>query len=257
MREPAQPRGRRRAAGRADRGRSSSAAARAAGGFAGRAAAILRLLQGIVDAVTAEGPGPARPGAAQHRHGGRTAVAGHDDLAALARNDRRRTTGECGRRLVGAVVSRMSDGTIAGFVARNALAEDTPLAPERRSIGSPRPSSRSCQHRSAGAPARAGARRSGRVAARRTAGLRGGLGPSRPEDDDLVLRQAVRVGRVRARADERTDAGGRGRADERRPAGAREAPGSRRWPRTSSARSTWRSCSICFASRRTTSAGPS
>ena len=72
------------------------------------------------------------------------------------------------------------------------------------------------------APARARARRRRRVAARQHRRVRRRLGPGRREAADLVLRQAVRLGRVRTRAVERAHAGDRGRAGQRRPAGAHE-----------------------------------
>ena len=85
--------------------------------------------------------------------------------------------------------------------------------------------------RPAAAPARAGARRRGGVAARQHRGLRDGLEPRRAEAAHVVLGRAVRLRRVRARAVGRAHAGDRGRAGQRRSARARSAPGSARSPR--------------------------
>ena len=94
-------------------------------GFAGRTAALLKLLQGVVDAVTKKDPGRLDPVLRNIA----TAV-GHlspDMMVSLLShqtggNEGGGASADAGT-LVGAVVSRMSENTIAGFVARNALTE--------------------------------------------------------------------------------------------------------------------------------------
>ena len=80
----------------------------------------MRMLRGIVDVVSKKRAGAARTGAAQHGVGGRPAVARDADRP--ARPSRRH---EDGPPLMEAVVSRMTDSTIARFVSRNVISADT------------------------------------------------------------------------------------------------------------------------------------
>ena len=117
-------------------------------------------------------------------------------------------------RLVSAVVSRMSEGTIARFVVaqRHEQRRDGHRSP-RRGVPDAR-----ARRRSARAHAGAGARRSRGVAARPDRGVSRRLEPRRREAADVVLGRAVRVGRLRPRAVARPHAGDSGRAGQRRSA---------------------------------------
>ena len=116
-----------------------------------------------------------------------------------------------------AIVSRMTDRTIARFVSKNVIADGgTPtdrLAQAFQTlVRNPDDRHRllNLAHDDA-AESPLGQHR----------GLRGGVEPRRREAADLVLGRVVRLRRVRPRAVRRAHAGGRRRAGERRPARAR------------------------------------
>ncbi len=96
-----------------------NAANEAGGGVAAKTAAVLRMLRGILDAVGANDPERVDP----VLHNMATAVGRLSPEMILGLMDRRET--EQGPELMNEVVSRMSDGTIAQFVARNVAAEAT------------------------------------------------------------------------------------------------------------------------------------
>ena len=85
---------------------------------------LIRLLEGIVRGRQESQPRGRRSRAPQHGRRARPAVPGDDGGAALARPTTRRAT-RAG--VVDAVVNRMTEQTIASFVARNAIAEGSSL----------------------------------------------------------------------------------------------------------------------------------
>lgn len=91
------------------------------GGLNLKTAALLRMLKGIVEAVSKQAPERLDP----MLHTMATAVGqlSPDTLMGLLT-----TAGDAeeGPRLMTAVISRMTDGTIAGFVSRNVIAETSP-----------------------------------------------------------------------------------------------------------------------------------
>jgi hypothetical protein len=97
-------------------------------GLSGRTTALLRLIQGLVHAVTQKDPGRLDPVLRKIA----TAVGrlSPDMMVSLlssgAEPDARGGSGDAAN-VVDAVVSRMSDRTISGFVARHALAENTSI----------------------------------------------------------------------------------------------------------------------------------
>src|SRR5262245_734484 len=90
------------------------------GGIATKTAAILRMLRGIVQALTKSDPERLEPVLANMAN----AVGTLSPEMLIGMMSDRRT--EDGPRLMNAVVSRMSDGTIAKFVARNVVSESSP-----------------------------------------------------------------------------------------------------------------------------------
>jgi hypothetical protein len=90
------------------------------GGIATKTAAILRMLRGIVEAVSKSDPERLEP--VLHNMASAVGTLSPDMLIGML-SDRRT---EDGPRLMNAVVSRMSDGTIAKFVARNVVSESSP-----------------------------------------------------------------------------------------------------------------------------------
>jgi hypothetical protein len=89
------------------------------GGIAAKTAALLRMLRGILDAVTSNDPERVEP----VLHNMATAVGQLSPDMILGLMEQREV--EHGPQLMTDVVSRMSDGTIARFVARNVAAEAT------------------------------------------------------------------------------------------------------------------------------------
>jgi HEAT repeat protein len=89
------------------------------GGIAAKTAALLRMLRGILDAVTSNDPERVDP----VLHNMATAVGQLSPDMILGLMEQREV--EHGPQLMTAVVSRMGDGTIARFVARNVAAEAT------------------------------------------------------------------------------------------------------------------------------------
>jgi HEAT repeat protein len=90
------------------------------GGLAAKTAALLRLLRGVVDAVSKHDPD--RLEQVLHNMASGVGQLSPDTLMGLLT-----TAGDAeeGPRLMKAVVSRMTDGTIAQFVARNVIAESS------------------------------------------------------------------------------------------------------------------------------------
>jgi HEAT repeats len=95
-----------------------AAAEQGGGGVAAKTAALLRMLRGIVDAVTNRDPERIEPVLRNMA----TAVGRLSPEMILGLIDHREADGP---QLMNDVVSRMSDGTIARFVARNVAAEAT------------------------------------------------------------------------------------------------------------------------------------
>jgi hypothetical protein len=92
----------------------------AEGGIATKSAAILRMLRGIVDTVGKSEPERMEPVLRNMA----SAIGTLSPEMLIGMMSDRRT--EDGPRLMNAVVSRMSDGTIAKFVARNVVSESSP-----------------------------------------------------------------------------------------------------------------------------------
>jgi hypothetical protein len=95
-------------------------------GIGSRTAALMRLLQGIVDAVTQKDPDRLDSTMTNIA----TAVGRLTPEMMVSLLSQQQTPGAAApdsAQLVDEVVSRMSEGTIAGFVARNALCEDAAL----------------------------------------------------------------------------------------------------------------------------------
>jgi HEAT repeat protein len=88
------------------------------GGLNAKTAALLRMLKGIVEAVSKQAPERLDP--VLHNMAGAVGRLSPDTLMGLLA-----TAGDAeeGPRLMSAVISRMTDGTIAGFVSRNVIAE--------------------------------------------------------------------------------------------------------------------------------------
>ena len=122
-----------------------------------------------------------------------------------------------GPRLMNAVVSRMSDGTIAKFVARNVVAEGTSTDRLAEAFQSLVQEKEQRQRLLALAHDESTASPLGN-----TEGFEGGVGTGRAKAADVVLRQALRLEGVRTRAVEGPHQGDRGRAGQRRPAGAHQ-----------------------------------
>jgi hypothetical protein len=91
------------------------------GSIGTKTAAIIRMLRGIVDVVSKNAPDRLEP-VLQNMA---TAVGQFSPEMLLGLLEKRRE-GDDGAQLVQAVVTRMSEGTIAGFVSRHVMAEDTP-----------------------------------------------------------------------------------------------------------------------------------
>jgi hypothetical protein len=93
----------------------------AGGGLGAKTAALLRLLRNVVDAVSKAAPERLDP--VLHNMASAVGQLSPDTLMGLltAAGD-----AEEGPRLMSAVISRMTDGTIASFVSRNVIAESTP-----------------------------------------------------------------------------------------------------------------------------------
>ncbi|MBI4486237.1 MAG: hypothetical protein HY655_09525, partial [Acidobacteria bacterium] len=91
------------------------------GGLGAKTAALLRMLRGIVEAVSKKAPERLDP--VLHNMASAVGQLSPDTLMGLLT-----TAGDAeeGPRLMSAVISRMTDGTIARFVARNVIAEATP-----------------------------------------------------------------------------------------------------------------------------------
>jgi hypothetical protein len=100
-------------------GAVETAASETGGGVAAKSAALLRMLRGILDAVTSKDPDRVEPALRNMA----TAVGQLTPDAILGLMEQREV--DRGPQLMSAVVSRMSDGTIARFVARNAAADAT------------------------------------------------------------------------------------------------------------------------------------
>jgi HEAT repeats/PBS lyase HEAT-like repeat len=92
----------------------------AAGSIGTKTAAVIRMLRGIVDVVSKNAPERLEP-VLQNMA---TAVGQFSPEMLLGLLEKRRE-GDDGAQVVQAVVTRMSEGTIAGFVSRNVMAEDT------------------------------------------------------------------------------------------------------------------------------------
>jgi HEAT repeat protein len=88
------------------------------GGLNAKTAALLRMLKGIVEAVSKQAPERLDP--VLQNMAGAVGQLSPDTLMGLLA-----TAGDAeeGPRLMSAVISRMTDGTIAGFVSRNVIAE--------------------------------------------------------------------------------------------------------------------------------------
>ena len=86
-----------------------------------KTAAVIRMLRGIVDVVSKNAPDRLEP-VLQNMA---TAVGQFSPEMLLGLLDKRRE-GDDGAQVVQAVVTRMSEGTIARFVSRHVMAEDTP-----------------------------------------------------------------------------------------------------------------------------------
>ncbi|HWF85003.1 MAG TPA: HEAT repeat domain-containing protein, partial [Vicinamibacterales bacterium] len=88
------------------------------GGLNAKTAALLRMLKGIVEVVAKQTPERLDP--VLHNMAGAVGQLSPDTLMGLLA-----TAGDAeeGPRLMSAVISRMTDGTIAGFVSRNVIAE--------------------------------------------------------------------------------------------------------------------------------------
>lgn len=93
----------------------------AGGGIGAKAAAILRMLRGIVDAVSKNEPD--RMDLVLRNVASAVGELSPDSMMGLFSNA---SEIDDGPRLVNSVVSRMSDGTIAGFVAKNIIADGAP-----------------------------------------------------------------------------------------------------------------------------------
>ncbi len=91
------------------------------GGLGAKTAALLRMLRGIVEAVSKKQPERLDP--VLHNMASAVGQLSPDTLMGLLT-----TAGDAeeGPRLMSAVISRMTDGTIARFVSRNVIAESTP-----------------------------------------------------------------------------------------------------------------------------------
>lgn len=88
------------------------------GGVSAKTAAVMRMLRGIIDIVSKNAPDQIEPVLRNMA----SAVGQFSPDMLLGLLDRRRD-GDEGGQLVQSVVSRMTDGTIAGFVARHAVAD--------------------------------------------------------------------------------------------------------------------------------------
>jgi hypothetical protein len=97
------------------------AKAGAEGGVGAKAAALMRMLRGIVDAVSKGDPERLEP--VLRNMASAVGQLSPEVLMGLMTD---RDTDDDGPRLMNAVVSRMSDGTIAKFIARNVVAESSP-----------------------------------------------------------------------------------------------------------------------------------
>jgi len=93
----------------------------AGGGLNLKTAALLRMLKGIVEAVSKRAPERLEP--TLHTMANAVGQLSPETLMGLLT-----TAGDAeeGPRLMSAVISRMTDGTIAGFVSRNLIAETSP-----------------------------------------------------------------------------------------------------------------------------------
>jgi hypothetical protein len=91
------------------------------GGLNAKTAALLRMLKGIVDVVSKQAPERLDP--VLQNMASAVAQLSPDTLMGLLS-----TAGDAeeGPRLMSAVIGRMTDGTIAGFVSRNVIAETSP-----------------------------------------------------------------------------------------------------------------------------------
>ena len=96
-------------------------ATRGGGGIGQRAAALIRLLQGIVETVSSKSPDQLEP-AMQNLASAIGRLSPEMMVSLLSHRGSARAETPA---VVDTVVSRMSEGAIAGFVARNALAEGT------------------------------------------------------------------------------------------------------------------------------------
>jgi len=90
------------------------------GGIGAKSAAVLRMLRGIIDAVSKSDPERLEP----VLHNMASAIGQLSPEMVIGLMSDRRT--DDGPRLMNAVVSRMSEGTIAKFVARNVVSESSP-----------------------------------------------------------------------------------------------------------------------------------
>ena len=188
-----------------------------------RTTALLRLLQGIVAGGQRTGAGTRRADAAQPGGRRRPAVARHAGLAAFtarpACRSARFEAPEAAKAdvasIVTSVTSRMSDATIAQFVAKNALTPGTSIDRVAQAFHAlvqdvdRRERLITMAHDEAAASpfgAAEGFEKTWETVAR--------------EDDHVVLGRTLRVGRVRARVVDDPEQGDRHRAAERRPPGA-------------------------------------
>jgi len=90
------------------------------GGIGAKTTAVIRMLRGIVDVVSKNAPDRLEP-VLQNMA---TAIGQFSPEMMLGLLDKRRG-GDDGAQVMQAVVTRMSEGTIAGFVSRHVIAEDT------------------------------------------------------------------------------------------------------------------------------------
>ena len=104
-------------------GATESAVAEAGGGIAARAAALIRLMRGIVGAVSARSPDRAEAVTRDVA----TALGRMSPEVLLSVLAQSRDQTAPGAAVVQSVVSRMPDGTIASFVARHSVDESAPV----------------------------------------------------------------------------------------------------------------------------------